>query len=151
VYSDGAGPGLYIFNPFEVVSGWKYQSGETFTQYDTLGTSSFSSTRTFAYGNPKHAQLTEVVETNSDGTQRVTRMKYPADYAAASSGAEGLALNAMQGTSNMQNAVIERWVSKRVAGAESVVEAELTTFKEYAPGQILPYQRFVFNNPRPLP
>jgi hypothetical protein len=151
VYSDGAGPGLYIFNPFEVVSGWKYQNGETLTQYDTLGTSSFSSTRSFVYGNPKHVQLTEIVETNSDGTQRVTRMKYPGDYAAASSGVEGVALNAMQGASNIQNAVIERWVSKRVAGVESVMEAELTTFKEYAPGQILPYQRFVFNNPRPLP
>lgn len=150
VYS-GPGGGLYVFNPFEVVSGWRYQATEDVRQFDTLGTSSFVTTKSFVYDNPKHAQLTKIVETNSDGSERVTRMKYPADYTSASSGAEGLALNAMQGTANMHNAVIERWVSKRVAGAESVVEAELTSFKEYAPGQILPYQRFVFNNPRPLP
>lgn len=149
VYSGGGG--VYVFNPFEVVSGWRYQDGETVTHYDTLGTSSFSSAKSFGYGNPMHAQLTEIVETNSDGAQRITRMKYPADYGIASSGAEGLALNAMQGTANMHNAVIERWVTKRVGALDSVVEAELTSFKEYAPGQFLPYQRFVFNNPRPLP
>ena len=30
----------------------------------------------------QHLQQTQVTETNSDGKQRITRMKYPADYAA---------------------------------------------------------------------
>ena len=150
-YSGPGAGGVYVWNPFEVVSGWRYQDTETVIQFDTLGTSSFAMTKNFVYGNPKHAQLTEISETNSDGSERVTRMKYPADYAIATSGDEALALNAMQGAANMHDAVIERWVSRRSGGSESVFEAELTTYKEFAPGQILPFKRYVFNNPRPLP
>jgi hypothetical protein len=142
----------YFFsNAYEVVAGWLYQSGETATQYDTLGNNPISSTKTFVYGNPNHLQLTEIDETNSDGTQRITRMKYPADYSTGSGNPEATALTAMQGTANIQNAVIERWVSVISGGVGKVVSAELTTYKQYGTGQYLPYQRFILNSPGPVP
>src|SRR6266567_916413 len=142
-----------MYNAFEVVAGWIYQAGETTTQYDTTGNTSFSSQKTFTYGNPNHLQLTELAETNSDGTQRITRMKYPLDYAPATGtpSPEAAAITAMQSTAHIQNAVIERWVIKRGGGVDSVMTAELNTFKQYGSGQYLPYQRFVLNSPSALP
>ena len=140
----------FFSGEYQVISGWMYQDGETTTVYDTTGTSSFATTKTFEYGNPSHAQLTEVVETNSDGTQRITRMRYPADYATGSGNAEATALTAMQGTAHIHSPVIERWVTKRTGGVDSVVQAELTTFRQNWAGQYLPYQRFMLNSPTPV-
>ncbi len=145
------GGGAAYYNAFEVISGWIYQSGETTTQYDTTGASSFVNSKTFLYGNPNHMQVTELQETNSDGTQRITRMKYPADYATGTANPEASALTAMQGTAFIHDAVIERWVIKRVGTADSVVQAQLTTWRQFAPGQYLPYCLFVLNSPSPLP
>ena len=149
--TDPYGNSETYYNAFEVVAGWLYQSGETTTFYDETGASSFSTAKTFTYGNPSHLQLTEAAETNSDGTQRITRMKYPLDYATGTGNPEAAALTAMQSTAHIHNAIIERWVIKRAGAMDSVVTAELTTFKEYAPGQFRPYQRFVLTNPSPLP
>jgi RHS repeat-associated protein len=140
----------YAYRGFEVFSAWAYEDTETTVVYDETGGNSFSTSKTFVYGNPTHAQLTEVTETNSDGIQRITRMKHPADYATGSGNAEAVALTAMQGTANMHSAVIERWVIKRVGAADSVVQAQLTSFKQYAPGRYLPYQLFALNNPTAL-
>jgi hypothetical protein len=138
---------------FQVETALKVQTDQTTTVYDTTGTSSFSTTQQFTYGNPSHAQLTEITETNSDGTQRITRMTYPADYAACSGTCtpEAAALTAMQGAAHMHNWVVERWVIGRTGSVEKVVDGQLTTYKEYAPGQYLPYQRLVLNSPSPLP
>lgn len=141
----------YYYGPFEVISAWTYKDAETTTVYDTTGTSSFSTATTFVYGNPKHLQLTEVTETNSDGTQRVTRMKYPADYPTGTGNPEAAALTSMQGSAHIHSPIIERWVIKRVGTTNSVVQGEITTFREFGLGQYLPYQHFVLNNPTPLP
>jgi hypothetical protein len=144
-----------FYNAYEVVAGWIYQSGETSTQYDTTGTSSIASTKTFVYGNPNHLQLTEIDETNSDGTQRITRMKYPGDYATGSGNPEAAALTAMQDVSptgaHMPGVVIERSVSVKTGASDRVVQAEITTFKQFAAGQYLPYQHFVLSSPSPIP
>ena len=140
----------FFSGEYQVISGWLYQDGVTTTVYDTLGTSSFSTSESFTYANPNHAQLTEATETNSDGTQRITKMKYPADFAAGSGNAEATALTAMQGSAHIHSPAIERWVTKRNGGVDSTVQAEMTTFKTYAAGQYLPYQRFLFSNPTPV-
>jgi len=140
----------FFSGEYQVISAWLYQDADTTTVFDTTGTSSYSTTRAFTYANPNHAQLTETSETNSDGTQRITRMRYPADYVAGSGNAEAAALTAMQGTSHMQSPVIERWVIKRSGGIDSVVQAELTSFKQFAAGQYLPYQRFALNSASPI-
>jgi hypothetical protein len=141
----------FVYHPFEVVSGWAYQDGDTTITYDETGTASVSTARAFAYDNPAHLQLTQLTETNSDGRQRITRMKYPADYAAGSSNPEAAALTAMQGAAHIHNAIIERWVIDKTGGVERVVRAELTTFREAPTGRYLPYQRFLLNSPGPLP
>ncbi len=129
-----------------MISAWAFQDGETTTFYDETGASSFSTARRYVYANPTHLQLTQDTVTNSDGTQRITQMKYPADYATGSGNAEAIALTAMQGDAHIHSPVIERWVISRAGGTDSVVQAELTSFKTYATGQYLPYQRFVFKS-----
>jgi RHS repeat-associated protein len=137
---------IYYFNDFEVLAGWTYPTGETTTTYDEPGSSSFSSTRTYVYGNPVHAQMTEQTETNSNGTQRITRMRYPADYAPGSENAEAIALTAMQGAAHMHGPVIERWVTQKVGATETMVQAQVTSFRLDTAAHYLPYQTFVFNS-----
>lgn len=146
-------PGPFIdAAPFRIESAWKYKSAETVTIYDTTGTASISSTKTFTYGNPRHAQVTQVTETNSDGRQRITRYRYPADYAITSvSDSETAALQAMQGSAYMHSVVVERLVSEKVGSTESLVQGELTTFRQFLANQYLPYQHFILNSPAPIP
>jgi RHS repeat-associated protein len=146
-FSAGELGSVYLSNAFEIISAWEYKDSETTFAFDTSGTSSFSTTKSFAYENPKHLQLTELTETNSDGTQRITRMRYAADYATGEGNAEASALTQMQGALNMHAQPIERWVIKRAGGVDSVVSAELTSFKRFPTGQVLPFQRFVLSNP----
>jgi hypothetical protein len=142
---------VYAWNAFEVASAWRYRDGEVTTTYDTTGTTSIAASKTFVFGNPNHAQLTEVRETNSDGTQRISRMKYALDYPAASGNPEAAALTGMQGPAHMHSQVIERTVSMRVGASEKVVQSDITTFRQFLAGQYLPYQHFVFNSPSPVP
>ncbi len=142
-------------SPFQVQTALKVQTAQATTFYDTTGTSSFGTTQQFKYGNPGHAQLTEITETNSDNTQRITRMKYPGDYATdGAAGTEAGALAAMQDVSltgaHMPGVVIERSVSSKVGPTEQIVQAEITTFKEFLAGQFLPYKHYVLNSPSPI-
>ena len=100
--------------------------------------------------------MTEITETNSDSTQRITRMKYPGDYATGGPpGSEAAALTAMQDVStsgaHMPGVVIERVVSQKVGASERAFQAEITTFKEFLYGQFLPYKHYVLNSPSPIP
>lgn len=143
--------GVYYYNPIEVFSSWVQQISETTTLFDEAGTTSIATSKAYVYGNPIHGQPTQVTETNSNGTERITRMKYPADYAPGTGNPEAAALTAMQGTAHIHNAVVERWVIEKTGATEKIVQAELTTFREYVLGQYLPYQRFLLNSPSPLP
>ena len=75
------------------------------------------------FWEPGHLQLSELTETNSDGTQRITRMKYPLDYPAApgTSDPAAAALTGMQ-DAHIHNAVVERWVIERAGGVALQVE-----------------------------
>ena len=145
-FSGGIVGNAYVWNPYEVVSGWAYQDTDTTVVYNDAGSSSFATARTYVYGNSKHIQLTEQTETNSDGAQRITRMSYPADYATGSGNVEAAALTQMQGAAHMHSPVIERWIVQRTGSTDSVVQASLASFREYASGQYLPYQRLVLNS-----
>ena len=151
-FSSGAFGTATLYNAFEVIAAWSFQDGDTTVVYDTLGTNAVTTTRAYAFANPKHLQRTQVTETNSDGTQRITNLKYPADYATGAGNAEAVALTAMQDTTHIHSAVVERWVLKRVAGVDSVVQGDLTSYKLFGAGtsQYLPSQRFAFTNPAPL-
>lgn len=148
-FSAGQFGTTYAYNPFEVLSMWSYLSEDTTVTYDEAGAGSFATARTYTYGNPNHVQLTQLTETNSNGTQRITRMTYPADYAPCSGSCspEAAALTAMQGGTHMHSEVIERWVTERTGSSERVVQGDLTTFKAYTDGRYRPFQHFVFNSP----
>src|SRR6266550_5163520 len=151
----GAPFNVVFANPFVVQSALKVQTDQATTLYDTTGANGFTTNTHYTYGNVNHAQLTEITETNSDGTQRITRMKYPADYATGGPpGSEAAALTAMQDVSatgaHMPGVVIERAVSVKTGTTERVVQAELTSFKEFATGRFLPYKHYVLNSPSPI-
>ena len=146
------------YNRFLVVSGQKLLTSELRYSYDTLGNNPVSTSTTYAYGNPNHGQLTEITETNSDAIQRVTRLKYPGDYTidqAPTPGSEADALKIMQDISatgaHMPGVVIERTVSVKSGTSDRIMQAEITTFKEFLAGQFLPYKHYVLNSPSPIP
>ncbi len=143
--------GFWIHNPFEIFSNWVQQEVDTSVVYSESGADSVKSAKAYAYGNALHGQVTQLTETNSNGTQRITRMTYPADFAQGTGSAEAAALTAMQTTAHIHNAVVERWVIERTGGVEKVVQATLTTFKQYGSGQYLPYQLFTLNSPTGVP
>jgi hypothetical protein len=150
--------GVVYTNQFYVRTGLKVLTAQATTLYDTTNASiNFTTGQSFSYGNVNHAQLTEITETNSDGTSRVTRMRYPGDYASGGPGPEAAALTAMQNVSatgaHMPGVVIERTVSVKSGATDRVVQAEITTFKEFVSGsgQFLPFKHYVFNSPSPVP
>jgi hypothetical protein len=147
----GGGPN-YVYNPYETWSAWYHIEADTTVVYDDGGGSSFSTVRTYEYGNPEHLQLTEVRETNSDGMERVTRMRYPADYQipGGSLDQETEALAEMKEDAHIHSAVIERWVSEVSGSIERVIEGELTTFRLFGE-RVLPYRRFVLDRTEPQP
>lgn len=139
----------YYSNTYEVLSGWVYKQRDTTVAYDTTGTSSFASTRTYVHGT-NHLQLSEVRESNSDGAERITFLRYPADYASGSGNPEAAALSLMQGAAHMPGVVVERWVARRVGSTDSIVQASLTMFRDVGSGRVLPYQRFELASQAPL-
>jgi RHS repeat-associated protein len=155
---------FYGWNPFEVVSEWFYLASDTTYSYDGAGALSVSSARGWNYGNPVHLQPTQLTETNSDGTQRITRMRYPADYAdgmltndpgGIEGGPEGWAhaLTMMKDSVHVHSPVVERWVSEVVGGSERVLEAELTLYNSWvtaAGRSYLPMMRWALHMPGPV-
>ena len=153
----------YAYNGFEVVSEWLYPSADSTFVYDETGASSVWTARSYTYGNPNHAQLTQLTETTSDGKQRITRMRYPADYPSVPipSDPDGLsdgeayayALTIMKDSAHIHSPVIERWTSEVVGGTERVLQAELTTYIPYptaAYRTMLPLFRLAFSAPGPV-
>jgi hypothetical protein len=146
-FTAGQFASYYSYQPFEIISAWVHPQADTTFIHNETGGSSVSTVKSYTYGNSNHLQLTEVNETNSDGIQRITHMKYPADYAQGFGNAEAAALTAMQDTAHMHSQIVERWILEKTGSTEKIIQAELTTFKVFAPGKILPFQRFIL----PLP
>jgi hypothetical protein len=101
VFSAGMFGGTYLYHPFEIISAWGHPSADTTFTYNESGGNGFSNVTAFTYGNPAHLQATQTTETNSSGTQRIIRTKYPADYASGSGNVEAIALTAMKGSAHI--------------------------------------------------
>jgi RHS repeat-associated protein len=153
----------YKFRAFEVTSEWGHQTADTVYTYDEAGNASVWTARNYTYGNPQHQQVTQLEESGSDGTRRITRMRYPSDYpsVALSTDPDGLgdgeayayALTKMKDSLHIHSPVIERWVSEVVGGTERVLQAELTPHQAYPTSEgrsILPAGRFELNAPGPV-
>ena len=111
---------------------------------DSTLTDGIARVTSYEFGNPLHLQVTKITETNSDGIQRITRMKYPLDYAStspASGDAMVRALDSMKTVSHMVNAVVEKEVIQDSAGVQKVLAADLVKFRGFAANQILPEQQ----------
>ena len=147
--SSSFGP-TFQHHAYQIISAWKHPETEIWFHYNDSGWGVFTTEKGYEYGNPAHLQVTVITETNSDGAQRVTRMKYPADYGSGSGDGMAQALTAMKGSAHMHSPVIERWVVERRGTSEAVVEAELQTYRKYTDGRILPHQRFILSSPQPV-
>ena len=75
-------------------SGLAQLASESTTNYDQNGQNPIAFTKQYFFENPSHLQVTRIVETNSDGKRRVTKMRYPLDYP-NTSGTSDLTLQAL--------------------------------------------------------
>lgn len=100
--------------------------------------------RTTAYAYEDYAhwfQVSSDTEINSDGTKRITNMLHPSDYSTNPTGDSIVqAIQSMRTTSHVVNAIIEKWVVKDSSGTQSVFSGDITTYKLFGSGQILPQQ-----------
>ena len=135
---------IYAHNAFEVEAGWARPTGVWVTAFDAGGANGIVTSRTFEYGNPAHAQVTSERETAPGGTTKVTRFRYPADFASGSADPESQAVAAMQGSAHMPGVVLERALHDSTASLLTV-EASLTTYRTTPAGQVLPYQTFALD------
>lgn len=142
----------YVYQ-FDVVSAWMYAAVDSTITYDQNGNYGVLALREYEYNNPDHAQLSAIKEYNTDKLLRVTSLKYADDFGAGSSGSEAAAIQAMKagGSAHMPGVVLQRsyraltWAPGYGYGLNpsGVIDgAELTTFKDFGSGRILPYRRF---------
>ncbi|MCL4213239.1 MAG: hypothetical protein KJZ74_04935 [Gemmatimonadales bacterium] len=146
-FAGGAGS-LTAHNALEVVAGWAYLASDTTISFDETGANGIATSRVYRYENAAHGMLTRTSETAPGGTRRVTRLRYPADYASGSGDPEATALTLMNGSAHMPGNVIERVVEDSAATVR-VLQSELTTYRTTVAGQTLPYQTFALDAPSP--
>jgi RHS repeat-associated protein len=131
-------------------SGLVQLASETTTNFDQNGQNPIAFTKQYFYENPNHLQVTKIIETNSDGKRRVTKMRYPLDYANTSSSSDLMlqTLDSMQTTRYMQNAVIEKWITESMS-ADTVFSGQIILYRLFG-NQVLPYQRMVLSAANPI-
>ena len=113
----------YAFNEFEERTNWLYLESTKHRLYESASASYTESQQAYVYGL-NHLQLSRQTRTNSDGTTYATEFKYPADY----TGATG-ALAEMQGSRNMQSAVVEKLEKvQRPGDSEKLLQGTLNTY-----------------------
>ncbi len=109
-------------------------------------------TTTYSYdGAAGNFMVTEEIQSNGNGVERIIHMQHPLDYTTTSTGdAMSEALYNMINISNDISPVIEQWVVSDSLGSEYVASAHLTTYEVSTSGQILPYQsmRFFAEDPK---
>lgn len=143
---------VFSSNSYEIVAGWVYKDTEMVTIYGSTVNDSIEINTSFFYDNPNHIQLTKTIETNTDGTQRITEFKYAEDYSNTSGSSDPYvqAIDSMK-AKNMHSLVIEKVIYEKKPGqSQQVMSAELNLYKEFAPGQILPYQRLILSSSTPV-
>ena len=69
-------PYLGIYSSYIFESGWRYLQSKTTTVHTASSQDIVSTTEVYTYGNTSHLQLTEKLETNSDGKERKTEIIY---------------------------------------------------------------------------
>jgi len=130
------------FHKYMIISSWQYLVKEIINMYDQQDSGSIFIEKIFHYENPKHLWPTKTEETNSDGTQRITKIRYPADYDTSeqSSGTEK-AIHRLKTDKHIHDAVIEKVVFEKKSGqSEKAVSGELVLYGEHDNDRVLPDQ-----------
>jgi len=105
--------GLHSTYKFNVITEWVHPTNERVTEYNQSGAGGWGveSETTYVYGNPQHAQLTEI--RGPSGARNVKTFKYPADYNATGTGGFAALLAEMADTIvHMPGVVIEQTEGK---------------------------------------
>jgi RHS repeat-associated protein len=110
---------------------------------DSVITDGVSKVTSYDYENASHLQVTKITEAN--GTlQRITKMKYPLDYASTSPSSPDAmvrTLDSMKTVRHIVNAVVEKEVIQDSAGVQKVLASDLVKFRGFGANQILPEQQ----------
>jgi len=143
------GNGFFSIFPYTVKSGASKMTKETKTIYDQLNVSNTISTVTsHQYQNSSNLYPTEVDLTASDGTTKITRLKYPQDM----SDPVSLAMV----SKNILSPPLEEKLLKSVSGTETLLSTTQTAYKQIgnlivrdnikaSTGSNAPETRIVFN------
>jgi len=121
---------------------------------DSLLTDNVPKTTSYSYDDYAHAfQLSQVTETNSDGTQRITCMKYPLDYNITGYIVDTMtnALNMMVKQFNDINQIINKWIIQKNGSTQNVVSSDLMMY--YYPqssSKILPLRHLSLRSGSPI-
>lgn len=139
----------YAYAFFTAVSGAKFLKNTRERTYDPKNAAKYTENFLhFFYDNPEHIQLTRKVQQSGDGFERTVRLRYPADFDTTGAKDEAVKALALLRAKHVHEAVVEEQTWERAIGdADSaLVSASLNLFKEFAPGQVYPYQILAVRN-----
>jgi len=131
-----------------VTSGWaQLKKVEAQTRLNpNLTTLSLIKKEEYQY-NTTNGLFKRQADTNSDGTKRLTSLKYPTDYTTSPANDDYVkAIDSLK-TRQIYNAVIQKVIRQQKAGQtdSSVYAAELVKYKKTPTNQILPFESFQFD------
>jgi len=97
--------------------------------------------------NTTNGLLKRQADINSDGTKRLTSLKYPTDYTTSPANDDYVKAVDSLKTRHIYNAVIQKVLRQQKAGQtdSSVYSAELVKYKKTPTNQILPFESFQFD------
>ena len=138
------GPTGSSTTPAFVTSGWAQLTRvETRTRMDPLYALALVKLEDYEY-NTTNGLIKKKTETNTDGTQRITKFKYPVDYTNTTGAGDVYeqALHAMRTTKHIYSPVIEKETRELPPGqSEKLVAAELVKYKQFGTsGQYFPHE-----------
>ncbi len=121
---------------------------------DSTITDGVKAVTSYSYEGAPYFQTLQVTGTNSDGTIKRIKMKYPQDYSYISSTSDPFvqAIDSMQSSRHLVNTVIEKYVTQQnPPGSEQVISGEVNEYKIFNGSQALPWEQWEFNSTSAIP
>jgi YD repeat-containing protein len=146
----------FAFAPYQIYCGWKYKYKKLIIDYDTLGQNPVYDSTDFFYEHPdRYLEVTKTSHINSDGTEKITRYKYPNDYQGTSSENYAYAISMMRDSLHIVNSVIEYLESLRKTSdtSELITGGNIYLYKRFSPTNILcihPYKSIGLETTTPI-
>ncbi len=139
------------FEPIEYKTEWYYPKRSISREYNPNSATPIETSVEYFYDNPAHCNATRTIQTNSDGSQTITRTKYANDYdqVGTTSDAAASAMTQML-NKHMINAVWESSTGTIRGGVEQVSAASVQTYKTFATDRIYPWKQYRLNTENPI-